>query len=194
MGRDQSANGNVEFSKGKTDTLLIGDSMVRYLDRTFQSKNKKKRLRVCYPGARVSDIVVRIDREIDSTNVDSEVIVHVGTNDIGHRRSEELIADYRRLIQKMKASGRRCMISGILPRLGAGQEWGIRALGVNERVKKLCFSENIWFLDLWRISGQIYFCSRWSSLGDLSIKKLGKVKGDGLNLVMNNYSNGNCNS
>ena len=124
--------------------------MIRYLDRTFQNKNKKKRLRVCYPGARVSDIVDRIDREIDSTNVDSEVIVHVGTNDIGHRRSEELIADYRRLIQKMKASGRRCMISGILPRLGAGQEWGSRALGVNERVRKLCFSENIRFLDLWR--------------------------------------------
>ena len=41
------------------------------------------------------------------------------------------------------------MISGILPRLGASQEWESRALCVNDRVRKLCSSENIRFLDLW---------------------------------------------
>ena len=41
------------------------------------------------------------------------------------------------------------MISGILPRLGAGQEWKSRALCVNDRVRKLCSSVNIRFLDLW---------------------------------------------
>ena len=143
-------NGNAGSSDAKAEALLIGDSMVRYLDRTFQNKDRRKRMRVCYPGARVNDIVDRIDSEIEVTNVDSNVIVHVGTNDVGQKRSEELINSYRRLIQKMKDSGRKCMISGILPRLGAGQEWGSRALGVNERVRRLCISENIRFLDLWR--------------------------------------------
>ena len=60
-----------------------------------------------------------------------------------------MIERYRELIEKMKDSGRRCMISGILARLGAGQEWKSRALCLNDRVRKLCSSENIRFLDLW---------------------------------------------
>ena len=56
--------------------------MIRHLDKTFQNKDRRKRMRVCFPGARVSDIVDRIDREFVNTNVDATVIVHVGTNDI----------------------------------------------------------------------------------------------------------------
>ena len=148
-GGSEIANDDVQFSKSKTETLLVGDSMIRNLDRTFQKKDRRKRMRVCFPGARVNDIADRIDREIMVTSADSTVIVHVGTNDIGQKRSEELIASYRRLIAKMKESGRKCMISGILPRFGAGQEWESRALGINERVRKLCSSYSVRFLDLW---------------------------------------------
>lgn len=143
------ANDNAGIFKEKVEALLVGDSMIRHLDKTFQNKDRRKRMRVCFPGARVNDIVDRIDREFVSTKVDSTVIVHVGTNDIGYKRSEELLAGYRRLIEKMKDSGRRCIISGILPRLGAGQEWKSRALCVNDRVRKLCSLEDIRFLDLW---------------------------------------------
>ena len=145
----EKVNDNAGFSKGKAEALLVGDSMIRHLDKTFQNKDRRKRMRVCFPGARVSDIVDRIDREFVNTNADATVIVHVGTNDIWYKRSEELIERYRELIEKMKDSGRRCMISGILPRLGAGQEWKSRALCVNDRVRNLCSSENIRFLDLW---------------------------------------------
>ena len=134
----ERANGNAGLSKGKAEALLVGDSMIRHLDKTFQNKDRRKRMRVCFPGARVNDIVDRIDSEFVNTNADATVIVHVGTNDIGYKRSEELIKRYRELIEKMKDSGRRCMISGILPRLGAGQEWKSRALCVNDRVRKLC--------------------------------------------------------
>ena len=140
---------DVGFPKGKTEALLIGDSQIRYLDRTFRNTDKRKRMRVCYPGARVNDIVDRIDREIADTNANARVIVHVGTNDIGYRRSEELIASYRNLIERLKVSGRRCIVSGILPRLGAGLEWESRAFGLNERVRSLCLSEDIGFLDHW---------------------------------------------
>ena len=142
----ERANVNAGLSKGKAEALLVGDSMVRHLDKTFQNKDRRKRMRVCFPGARVNDIVDRIDREIGNTNVDSTVIVHVGTNDVGYKRSEVFIAE---LIEKMKVSGRRCLILGILPRLGAGQEWGSRAIGVNDKVRKLCNLENIRFLDFW---------------------------------------------
>jgi len=40
-------------------------------------------------------------------------------------------------------------VSGILSRLGAGLEWESRAFGVNERVRNLCLSKNIGFLDHW---------------------------------------------
>lgn len=52
---------------------------------------------------------------------------HVGTNDIGYKRSKELMTRYKMLIQRMKAIG-RCMVSGILPRLRAGQEWEVQKI------------------------------------------------------------------
>lgn len=41
---------------------------------------------------------------IMDTSVKANVIMHVGTNDIIHNRSEDLVTSYK-LIQKIKASG-----------------------------------------------------------------------------------------
>ena len=42
--------------KGEKEVLIIGDSQVRYVDREFCQKSRRKRRRVCLPGGRVSDI------------------------------------------------------------------------------------------------------------------------------------------
>lgn len=65
-------------------------------------------------------------------------ISFVGTNDMGHKRLKKLIPSYKTLIQKIKTTGKRCIVPGILlPRLGSGQKWGSKALCVNEMVRKL---------------------------------------------------------
>lgn len=140
---------NVKAKRPKTEILIIGDSIIKHLDRPF-GNSKRKRMVVCYPGARVSDVVDRIDREIADTCEDASVFVHIGMNDVEQNNSEALIADYKRLIRQISVSGRTCIFSGILPRLGVGTEWGSRALAINERVRELCLSEeNTTFMDLW---------------------------------------------
>ena len=145
----ETSTGGTEPSKGKYEALLVGDSQIKYLDRSFSNRKGKKRMRVCYPGARVKDVRDRLARDINCTNEDANVIVHVGTNDIGYRRSEELIEHYRELIQILKSSRRKCCLTGILPRLGTGDEWKSRALGINNRIQSICRDENVDFLDLW---------------------------------------------
>ena len=36
------------------------------------------------------------------------MVVHVGVNDVGRVRSEELVGRYRELLREVKESGRRC--------------------------------------------------------------------------------------
>ena len=135
--------------KGEKEVLLIGDSQVRYVDREFCQKNRRKRMRVCLPGARVNDINDRFDRLVKDSGMEAAVIVHVGVNDIRHKCSEEVKENYRNLIEKMKRSRRKCVISGVLPIFRGNDVWLSRAIGVNERVKDMCHRAGIEYLDLW---------------------------------------------
>ena len=40
----------------------------------------------------------------------------MGVNDVGRVRSEELVDRYRELLREIKESGRRYIVSGVLPR------------------------------------------------------------------------------
>ena len=42
--------------KGEKEVLIIGDSQVRYVDREFCQKNRRKRMRVCLPSLSVAKI------------------------------------------------------------------------------------------------------------------------------------------
>ena len=41
--------------------LVVGDSQMRYLDRTFCARDRKRRTRVCFPGAGVGEVSDRIE-------------------------------------------------------------------------------------------------------------------------------------
>ena len=135
--------------KDSPDVLVIGDSLTRYLDRTFCEKERKKRVRVCFPGAGVNDVAERYERLVKGAARDSVVVLHVGTNDVDRVRSEELVARFRSMLEKVRESGRRCVVSGILPRCQVGSGWHSRAIGVNERVRKMCEKMGMFFMDEW---------------------------------------------
>lgn len=147
--REESTKGTIE----DTEVLLIGDSQVRYLDRNFCSGDKRKRTRVCLPGAKVNDIVERFDRLVKGCERNAVIVTHVGVNDIQDKRSEALFKSYSSLLEKMKESHRRCVISGILPRMNVGKEWLSRAIGMNTWLKGMCerveYKDNISFVDGW---------------------------------------------
>ena len=84
-----------------------------------------------------------------------DVIIHVGRNNIRNKegtfeRSEALLKKYKEFLAIVREMLRKVCVNGILPRLGENEEWGSRALGINERVKALCQNLNGFYLDVRR--------------------------------------------
>ena len=134
---------------GEPEVIIYGDSRIRFMDRAFCERNRDKRMRVCLPGAKLKDLSGGLDGVMKGCSPNSVLILHGGVNDVGTTLSEELIDTYKMVIANLVKSGRKGIITGILPKIGAGVEWSSRAIGINERVKRLCKESNIRFVDYW---------------------------------------------
>ena len=133
------------------EVLVLGDSRIRYLDRTFCDANKGKRMTCCLPGAGVQDVVEKFKRVVKGTGKEAIVVVHVGVNDVCKKGlgSEELVRRYKELLREIKESGRRCIVSGVLPRQKVGGKWLSHALGLNDRLRRMCGEWKVGFMDEW---------------------------------------------
>ena len=131
------------------EVLVLGDSRIRYLDRTFCEADRRNRMTCCLPGAGVQDVVERFRRVVKGTGKEALVVVHVGVNDVGRVGSEELLGRYKELLREIRESRRRCIVSGVLPRQKVGGQWLSHALGLNDRLRKLCEESGVGFLDEW---------------------------------------------
>ena len=137
-------------SGGNTPQVCVmGDSQVRYLDSTFCGKDRGRRTNVCMPGAGVKAVSEEVQKRVREMERDGVVVLHVGGNDIRARRSQELVNRYEEMLRKIKETGRRCVVSGILPRVNASREWLSRAIGVNEQLKGVCKDVGVSFVDDW---------------------------------------------
>ena len=141
------------------EVIIYGDYRIKFMDRAFCEQNRDSRMRVCLLGAKIKDLSDNFDDVVKGSSPRSVLILHGGVNDVGNTLSEELIDTYRTVIAKLIKSGRKeshlsetkrkGIITGILPKFGAGTEWSSRAIGINERVKRLCKESNMRFLDYW---------------------------------------------
>ena len=138
-----------KFIDEPEDSVIIGDSLVRHLLDEFCGRAPKCRKRYCYPGAKIENITAVIDEVTSQEKEDSVFIVHVGTNDIKTTRSEELMAKFKNLIDSLKEKRSKCIVSGILPRIGAESQFYSKAFSTNNRLRSLCSKENIEFVNLW---------------------------------------------
>lgn len=147
LGEGEPSVANGPSSEGP-EVMVVGDSQIRYVDRAFCEKERKRRMRVCLPGAGVQDILDRYDRLVVGSGEASVVILHVGVNDVKKERSESLMKKYKDLLARVRESGRNAIVSGVLPRMNVSKEWSSRAIGLNERVRKEC-GDDVVFLDTW---------------------------------------------
>ena len=95
------------------------------------------------------DVVERYRRIVKGTGKEAVVVVHVGVNDVGRMKSEELLLRYRELLREVKERGRRCVVSVVLPRLRVGGVWLSQAIGLNNRLSKMCRESGVGFGDEW---------------------------------------------
>ena len=77
------------------------------------------------------------------------MLVHVGTNDVDKKGSEEVMGRYRELVRELKrVRVGQIVLSGILPVRG-GYTRNNRRISINLRLQALCQVEGVGFLNMW---------------------------------------------
>lgn len=129
--------------------LVVGDSQVRYLDRAFCARDRKRRTRVCFPGAGVGHVSERIEACMANEGIKPIVCLSAGGNDVGKVRSEELLRRFKEVLGKVRDRGGIPLVCGILPRRNVGYEWLSRAIAMNCRLADHCKANGWRFVDNW---------------------------------------------
>ena len=144
MMRDEKHLWGRAKSSGKV--LLVGDSIVRYVDREFCKGNKNKRTRICLSGAHIENVSRRVNSMIEDEEV---VVVAVGTNNMGSGESSELIrAKYRELLMRLKSTRAKVVCCGVLPRYDGKVSRG-KMIDFNGWLAKECGHEDFVYVDMW---------------------------------------------
>ena len=187
-----------EEGEREVTITVVGDSRVRGMGREF-CVGKKGRLVVCEPGARVEHVTNKLKgplgaaQSMTQANMAAEhvVITHVGVNDVAAGKSEAVMRKYVELITTLRQRRCRGIVTRIIPRLGPSPEEGVwysRAMGLNQRVAKLCHEHGIPFLDLW---GDFYgkqdlYCWDGLHFSESGTKLLSKKYEEALNEILGN--------
>ena len=99
--------------------LLIGDSMIKYVDAN-RLMHTRKNDKLCIPGATIETIENEIVKHYKHSNNDmyTDVLVHVGTNNIPHDHPNIVINSLARLMHTVQKSFPRAEMyfSGIIPK------------------------------------------------------------------------------
>ena len=164
----------------RTRFSMYMSSMIRHQLEEFCGRAPKRRKRYCYPGAKIDDITKALEDITAKEKHDSLYIVHVGTNDVKNTNSEELLEKYKRLIGTLKEKRSKFIVSGILPRIGAENQFYNKAFSTNDRLKSLCSKENVEFLNLWNhfYDQRILFNHDGLHLNPVGSARLGRLLSD----------------
>ena len=102
-------------------------------------------------GAIASDIALDPERSVDETRP-TDVVIHVGTNDIARMGSEVVANNVFRLAEQIKEQPcvRKVFICSVIPRTDHGSFIFSRSESVNNRLHSLCLKSNVTFIDLRR--------------------------------------------
>uniref|UniRef100_UPI00398EB7F6 uncharacterized protein n=1 Tax=Pristiophorus japonicus TaxID=55135 RepID=UPI00398EB7F6 len=138
-----------EGRKKSGRAIVIGDSMVRGIDRRFCGRNRDSRMVCCLPGARVKDVSERVQDILKWEGEQPVVVVHIGTNDIGKKRDEVLRNEFKELGAKLKSRTSKVVISGLLPVPRDSQSRNRRIAQMNTWLEQWCSREGFKFLGHW---------------------------------------------
>lgn len=99
----------------------------------------------CFPGARVADVTKKVPSVLSEHKNLSNVVLHIGVNDIRQRKSEILKRDFISLVDSVRAFAcdARIVVSGPLPMLRMSSEIFSRFSALNDWLLRWCSSVNI---------------------------------------------------
>ena len=155
------------------DYSVLGSSIVR----KFRRRTKRSMRNIyCSSDAGMEEIAEHLENVITEGNT---VVIHGGGDDIKRMNTEKLMKLYKDTIEKVTRRGKRCIISGILPRLKESPYWSSRAIGINNRVQEFCKAkQGVMFIDNW---DRFFHNQRFYSEDGIHLNKQGT---DMLSMIM----------
>ncbi len=102
------------------------------------------------PGEGIDDVTEMMKKVSEEATAETLFVIHAGTNDIRKTRSEELLIEYRKVIQQYKIKSNNIMISGVLRRVAADDLFYIKAFSLNSRLRNPCKVHGVEFVDMWK--------------------------------------------
>jgi lysophospholipase L1-like esterase len=147
----QTSNNNSNSHNELTNNL-VGDSLVRGLGNRFTELNPLNRIAEEIPGANLSQVRAAVSKM--TTDKRSSIIVLAGGNDLFLRKgrtghTEPFMANTKALIKTVKAKSEKGILIGLVPRLNTGREAYSKAIALNRRVRELCDTEGVRFINPW---------------------------------------------
>ena len=162
-----------EGEKAKGKVLFVGDSITRYTDREFCKGDKRNRVRVCLPGARIEDVSARVNSVVGDEEV---VAVQVGTNNLSRDSQVLLRSKFKELLCKLKSTRTKGVICGILPRFDRKGYWG-KIQSLNKWLRNECTLGGHLFVDTWAtfVNRGDLFCKDGLHLSGAGANELGRM-------------------
>ncbi len=95
-------------------------------------------------------------------------------------RTEEILANYRRMIRRYKEKSPYIIVSGILPRIDAFTGFHRKASNINDRLKHLCQDEKVSFTNAWEhfYGNQDLYRPDGLHLNEIDSARLGRLLND----------------
>ena len=127
--------------------LVIGDSQVRFLKRSFCVRDRKRRIRECFPGTGFGDVSDRVEAWMAGEETKPIVCLNAGGNDVGRVGSEELFRRFRETWGKVRDKGSVPVVCGVLSTGTVGDMWQLREIVINCLLAKHCKANGWAFVD-----------------------------------------------
>lgn len=170
-------------------TVLIGDSIIRKMDREFVAINPKNRKRRCLPGAKMKTIIEVCKEEINITGSETIHIVSAGGNDIASDRqtSSEIMAKYSEIMKLYKDNNRKLVLVEILPRPSNSEYLQDYTYCTNQKLKNACLRYDLPFIETWDLFNDYSLYKRDGvHLNDIGCVKLGNILNDAVKKIAGN--------
>ena len=131
----------------ESETILIGDSIVREQRLEFTQRAPDVRRVICGPGKGVEWLGEQVSR-LQLRGRDSCVVTHIGTNDLKRTRPEELVSRLETNIRSLKQKTDRVLVTSLLPRPRDGANLAPKVCMVNRLLQSACNRSGAEFLDV----------------------------------------------
>lgn len=170
-GFSSQSSKNLSLSAGKISIFPVALNMQKIANSVIWNVHLQLAKYFCFPGATVRDIMDKIPSLIDKYPTATQVVIHVGTNDIKRQQSKLLKHDFISVFNLLESyHAKWVFISGPISTLGHGISQFFRLFSLHIWLQKQSSTHGLFYIDNFNV---FWECSVYFSKDGLYPNRLG---------------------